>query len=308
MRINARLVILLIWLVGYGCKTDPARQETDFRISDTAAVHRIEIYAPDGEKQNLERRPDGWWINGKFPVRPDAIANIFRILPGVQVMFYPPDAAIAQMMQAIRGHGVRLVFLDRGGDPIKSYRIGGMTNDERGTYALMDGFERPYVVHVPGFEGSLANRFTMPVEDWRDRMLFRHRPESLTGLKLSYPDHPEEGFEIKRMEGRFELYDYGGRLMQTGESGIRAYLDVFSGIGVESIENDFEGIPEVLASRPHAVLDLNFLPDSSRTLKFFPIYVEGQQEVERLFVYDGQDFFLAQTRILQKIFRSSAAF
>ena len=139
-------------------------------------------------------------------------------------------------------------------------------------------------------------------------MLFRHRPEALTRLKISYPDHPDQGFEILKREGRFELYDYRNRLIHTNESVMRNYLDVLSGIGVEGIENDFAGIQDVLASRPHAILELKLQPDSSRTLKFFPVIIEGQQEVERFFVYDGQDFFLAQTCILQKIFRSSGAF
>lgn len=308
MPIKFSMLVLLTWILCWGCKPDHTRRETDFRITDTAAIRTIEIYAQDGVKQTLERKPDGWRLNGKFLVRPDAIANIFRILPAVQVMFYPPDAAIGQMLQAIREHGVKLVFQDKKGDLIKSYRIGGMTNDERGTYAILEGAERPYVVHVPGFEGSLANRFIMADEDWRDRMLFRHRPEALTGLKISYPDHPDQGFEIFKREGRFELYDYRSRQINTSESVIRDYLDVLTGIGVEGIENDFAGIPDVLASRPHAILELKFHQDSPRTLKFFPVIIEGQQEVERLFVYDGQDFFLAQTRILQKIFRSSGAF
>lgn len=308
MPANPFLLGLFTLILCWGCRPDHARRESDFRITDTAAIRSIEIYAQDGVKQTLERKQDGWWLNGKFLVRPDAIANIFRILPGVQVMFYPPDAAIAQMMQAIRNQGVKLVFLNRGGELIKSYRIGGMTNDERGTYAMLEGAERPYVVHVPGFEGSLANRFIMSDEDWRDRMLFRHRMEDLTGLKMLYPDHPDQGFEILKKEGRFELYGYNNRLIHTSDPVIRNYLDDLRGIGVESIENDFSGIREVLASRPHAILELKFRPDSSRTLKFFPIIIEGQPEVERLFVYDGQDFFLAQTRILQKIFRSSGTF
>lgn len=308
MPVKSCLLVLLPWILCWACRPDNTRRETDFRITDTAAVRTIEIYAQDGIKQILERKPDGWWLNGKFLVRPDAIVNIFRILPGVQVMFYPPDAAIGQMMQTIREHGVKLVFQDKRGDLIKSYRIGGMTNDERGTYAMLEGAERPYVVHVPGFEGSLANRFIMADEDWRDRMLFRHRPETLTGLKISYPDHPDQGFEILKREGRFEMYDYRNRLINTSESEIRNFLDVLPGIGVEGIENDFAGIQDVLASRPHAILELKFQPESSRTLKFFPVIIEGQEEVERLFVYDGQDFFLAQTRILQKIFRSSGAF
>lgn len=308
MPIKSGLLVLLTWILYWGCKPGHTWRETDFRIMDTAAIRTIEIYARDGAKQTLERKPDGWWLNGKFLVRPDAIVNIFRILPGMQVMFYPPDAAIGQMMQAIGEHGVKLVFQDRRGDLIKSYRIGGMTNDERGTYAILEGAERPYVVHVPGFEGSLASRFIMSDEDWRDRMLFRHHPETLTGLKISYPDHPDQGFEILKKEGRYELYDYRNRMINTGESVIRNYLDVFTGIGVEGIENDFAGIQDVLASRPHAILELKLRPDSSRILKFFPLIIEGQQDVERLFVYDGQDFFLAQTRILQKIFRSSGAF
>ncbi|MDZ4709773.1 MAG: DUF4340 domain-containing protein [Saprospiraceae bacterium] len=299
------ILICLTW----GCKPGQGDQmETDFKLSNPERIAAIEIYHQGILEQTLSKTKQGWIVNQKYAVRPDAIDNILRILPDLRVMYFPPSAAWENMVRAIKEQGVTLVFKGPSGQKIKSFSLGGTTNDERGTYAMMEGSTKPYVIHVPGFDGSLANRFIMEENDWRDRMIFKEIKEDLIKIKVNYPEQPGAGFELEKVEGKWRLFSLSRKPVTADESLIHTYLDGFSGIGAEGIENDFKSIPQVLEMTPHAVIEIQKPGRTARIIKFYPIRLDGQDRVERFYVYDGKDFFLAQMRILQKLFRSIDSF
>jgi len=297
-------LICLTW----ACKPGPGEMETDFKITSPEQIASIEIYRQGNLEQTLSKTKQGWSINQKYSVRPDAMDNILRILPDLRVMYHPPAAAWENMVRAINDQGVTLVFNGTSGQKIKSFSLGGTTNDERGTYALMEGATKPYVIHVPGFDGSLASRFIMGENEWRDRMIFKETKEDLIRIKVRYPEQPGSGFELEKVEGKWRLFSLSRDPVYADESMIHTYLDAYSGIGAEGIENDFKSIPEVLQMIPHAVIEIQKPDSAMRIIKFYPIRLEGQASVERFYVYDGKDFFLAQMRILQKLFRSIDSF
>lgn len=299
------LQVCLIW----SCKSNSGAQwETDFKISNPERITAIEIYHRGNLSQTLSKTKQEWIVNQKYIVRQDAIDNILRILPDLKVMYYPPKASWENMVKVIHEQGVKLEFKNASGQRMKAFSLGGTTNDERGTYAMIDGSAQPYVIHVPGFDGSLANRFIMEENEWRDRMMFKEKKEDLIRVKVNYRDQPGAGFELENKEGNWKLYTISNTPVPANESLIHTYLDAFQGIGAEGIENDYRYIPQVLESTPHAVFEFYGLNGTTRIVKFYPVLIEGQAAVERFYVYDGTDFYLAQMRILQKIFRSIDSF
>lgn len=300
---------LIVVILMVSCK-QPSKEEreSDFKIDQPEKISSIEIYIRGELDQTLKKNGSDWVLNQKYKVRPDAIENILRILPSIQVLFYPPASAWGNMMNAIRDEGVRVVFKDKSDKSIKSYSLGGMTNDERGTYAILEGSSKPYVIHVPGFQGSLASRFNLSDNDWRDRMIFKENKADLQKVSIHYPDEPKMGFVLNKTDGQWSLSDHNNHEIKTSPSVIESYLDGFKSVGVEAIVNDYRYIPQVLESKPHAILELQMVNDSTRRVLFFPVIVEDQAQVDRFYVYDGNDFFLAQLRILQRIFRSINSF
>lgn len=282
--------------------------ETDFAISRPEQINSIEIFHRGVKDQILEKSDGSWILNQKYKIRSDAMDNILRILPDLKVLYYPPKTAWENMERAIREEGVKLVFKDGSGRLIKSFSLGGTTNDERGTYAILEGAAKPYVIHVPGFEGSLANRFNMTEAEWRDRMIFHEKKEELQKLIIRYPAQPSMGFELEKQGELWVLFNSSHIKVNTSPALIQSYLDDYDRVGAESIENEYRYIPQVLASAPHAVIEWHSRDGSVRTIKFYPVMNEGQTGVDRFYVYDGRDFFLAQMRILQKIFRSIDSF
>ncbi len=292
------------------CKPDTARIETNFRISNPNQIDRIEIFEKNTIKQSLYRIGSAWYLNDSTSVRPDAMENIIRILPSIKVMFYPPRAAWENMVTAINQEGVTVVFKDKKNQVIKTWHIGGLTNDERGTYAMIDGSTQPYVVHVPGFEGSLASRFNMTDEDWRDRMMFKVTPNEILAIAIEYPQDPSENFALwyDQTSGTYLLSNPVGKPIAVTKGQALNYLEVFQHIGAESIANNFQHKAIVLSSIPHAIIHIEITGKPKRIVKFYTMQSVGEPGMDRMFVYDGRDFFLAQLRILQKLFRGRTFF
>jgi hypothetical protein len=57
--------------------------------------------------------------------------------------------------------------------------VGGITADEKGTIMLMEGSEKPYVVHIPSFVGQVRVRYLLGDDNWRDRAIFSEKPEKI---------------------------------------------------------------------------------------------------------------------------------
>ena len=293
----------LLIIILFSCRQNTVTVEENFKIRNATAINKIEIESKRFGLQRLQVKNSGWYLNDSTKIRKDAIENILRIVPYVKVMNFPPKAAWDQMLIALRNEGGTIRFINRSGDEIKTWHIGGTTNDERGTYGMVAGSTKPYVIHVPGFEGSLGTRFFMENKEWRSRMILDEEKISITHLKLIYPETGEAGFEIIQGSGEYALFD-AKRIKKIGSQElISSYLDQISVIGCESIENDFKHKEIIINSTPHAVMEIAVNDRPIRRIAFFSNTLEGEADTERMFVYDGKDFYLAQIRILQKIFR-----
>ncbi|MBK7438015.1 MAG: DUF4340 domain-containing protein [Saprospiraceae bacterium] len=305
MRFNRLLYFLTLVVIWSGCKVNTDQQETDFKISNPDEIRFIEIESKTFGHQVLSLRGSKWWLNDSVKIRQDAIDNILRVLPGLKVKFYPPRSAWENMIHAMQNEGVKLNFKNDHKQSIKSMYLGGMTNDERGTYAMLTGSTKPYVLHLPGFEGSLASRFMMSENQWRDRLILEFDPKQVQSLKMEYPAEEQSGFAIVRdPSGAWSLKDHQGKMIKSSETIMMSYLEIISSIGAESIENDFIYRDTVLQETPHAILTLQMDgDDAQRRIRFYANRLEGAPDPERMFVYDDHDFYLAQIRILHKLFR-----
>ena len=94
--------------------------------------------------------------------------------------------------------GIKVEIYDLQGKAMKTYYIGGITNDEHGTIMIMEGSEQPYVMHVPSFIGSLRVRYLVKEDEWRDRAVFNEKPEEVQEIKVEYPQQKSESFILEK--------------------------------------------------------------------------------------------------------------
>ncbi|MEO5647449.1 MAG: hypothetical protein ABIQ56_03745 [Chitinophagaceae bacterium] len=294
---------MLLFMILLSCSSKESR-ETQFSIANPELVNKIEISGTSGF-QSIKNKNDRWWLNDTIKVRQDAMENILRILPSIKVKIFPPKSSWEFMIKAILEEGVKIRFYTAKNKLLKSLLIGGTTNDERGTYAMLEGSSQPYIIHVPGFEGSLASRFILREAEWRDRMIIEENPDDIHWVQVDYFNDSRLSFRIEQKSTfLFTVTDQQHQEILASVPLIKTYLQGFNKVPCEAIENDFVNKNLVLNSSPFVWLQIKIKNKPIRKIKFYTMEAVGEEDKERMFVYDERDFYLAQWRNLRKIFRS----
>ena len=109
----------------------------------------------------------------------------------------------------------------------KTIYIGGETADFLGTYMMIDGSDKAYVMHIPGFNGFLSPRFNIDgrkvtSQIWRSRKVFKG--SMIDSLRMEFHDEPTKNFLLCTKES---LVIYGNNQKQKIDSNsIKNYLNL----------------------------------------------------------------------------------
>ena len=137
--------------------------------------------------------------------------------------------------------GVKLELYSGDKFLMKTIYIGGETADFLGTYMMIDGSERAYVVHLPGFNGFLSPRFNIDgrkvtSQIWRSRKIFTGT--MIDSLRMEFNDEPTKNFFLSTKES---LIIYGNNQRQKIDSNsIKNYLTLIKNINCEGYVNDLK--------------------------------------------------------------------
>lgn len=308
-----------------------------FAVEDTASISKIFLVDMNNESVLLERQKNGkWMLNGKYPAHPFQVNSFLKTLMDVEVRSPVPKAARNNVISRLSASAVKIeVYQNK---PLidlmnlftrerlaKVYYVGGATQDNRGTFMLMEGHEEPFVVYIPSFRGFVAPRYSVNEDDWRDHTIFKTPLKDISLVKLDFFEDPEESFMVKRnMDDEFDLilsssqeevpYDTLRML-----NFLSAFEDLrFEAVLNNSVEQTF--IDSVKSSRQaHRLTLVDMDNDTTRLVThrkrgFSEIYdeKEGLQlvpfDLDRLygFVNEGEDFVLLQYFVFDKALRSAS--
>lgn len=248
--------------------------ETNFAVRDTASVTKIFIAPKSGANPiTVERKADGWWVNGKYPVSPSRLNLIMGCIRSIDVKRPLTQAERNGVVQSLAADHIK-VEIHTQGQILKTWYIGTDADDHRGSYCLLEGAENPYVCHVKDFTGVLGVMFGASENDWRTRRVLTTTPQTLKRLKIDYYNSPAEGFELIGDQGWFKVTG----LAQPDSANLATLLDSWNqGFFVSEFVNF-----------PPAVVDSIY-----QTPRFASIQVEdsreGQSGVLHLYLSNPED-------------------
>lgn len=199
------------------------RKENAFGIPDTASITRIYL-ADKNDNQVLlsEVQPGEWQLNDSLPARIEGVNKLLETLHDLAIERPVSNAAHNSVVSRLASRSVKVeVYQKRYRinlfDKIKlfpfekntkTFFVGGETQDKLGTFMLMEGAERPYIVGIPGFRGFVSTRFTALFRDWRSHIVFHSDIKEIKELTVKYDEKPEDSFRIEVEDNRrFRLFD-----------------------------------------------------------------------------------------------------
>ena len=298
----------------------------EFAVKDTANIGKILIADRQGGTAVLTRiSPSEWQINGKYRTMRSPIENLLDVIARIELMYRLPRNAVKPVLENIATNSKLVQIFDKKGKMTRSYYVGGVDMDGRGTYLMMEGANEPYVTHMANFDGSPAVRYFTEEMDWRDRWVFRYAVEDIQEVSIDYPLQKGMAFKVKRDGAAFNvepLYPITPRSPNpVNQSLVEAFLLRFKALGSEGFENDYPKRDSVKAVTPFAIVTLTDKKGAMKTVSFHPISTKevdgstainkstGEALIERYFgeTNDG-DFLMLQHQIYGEIFWSYAAF
>lgn len=249
--------------------------DRQFAYADFEEVERIFIADRRNHQVNLTRGGiTGWLADGK-PANDNVLKNLIAVLKNMDIRTLPTRKAIPNMVKALAAEGIRVQLFDEDGNELRDYYIGGATHDELGTFAIMDGSENPYVVHLPNFTGNIRTRFNHWGDEWRDRIYFRVDPDKVTAFSIDYPKQQSESFRVEKKGSKFMAAPlYGGRTAVEVPRGVmERALSRYEKYYVSRYENnDTESMEAARQVLPFAVITVKEEDKPEQTMKVYPRY------------------------------------
>lgn len=304
---------LVYWL--YTNRTDKSttidRAESNFKIEDINTIGRIILTHKDGTRSDLKRAGDHWMINDQYRARQ---SNVDHLLTGIQrqhLDHIPNAAATKHIIPSMAVSGIHVEIFDLQGQPLLNYYVGGVTQDERGTFFLKEGTTQPYCLNVPGFDGGLRARYALTPVDWRDVRFWTEENDKMDTVRVHYPKTRQHSFVLYKKGAGYAvdpMFATTPRKEGDPTNRVRSYFTLLSKLACEDYINDAQERDSVLQLVPFVEMEFIY-PDHRKSLAFYPAGAPGQSEFSPVFnryfiQYGDSDFMIGQHEVMKGVFRS----
>lgn len=305
----------------YALRTKSAQSSTlnspdmEFAVKNIDDIGKIFLADRKGQTATLELKDGVWMYNGKWKARPTAMQTLLETLQKLTVQSISTQAAEERMVKSLASEGIKVEIYNKKGAKIKCYYVGGVTNDEKGTYMILENAERPYVVHIPSFIGQLRVRYLIEEDDWRDRSVFTEKPEQIQSVTLEYPQRKNESFRLEKLkEGEYRVQPYFSTTTPNPnpqrKGFAEGYLLQFEQLAAEAFETQFSKRDSITSLVPFAVMTVKRDNGETRQVRYWPVEIKQNPDTQELFIeryfaeVDQQDFMLVQHRLFGPVFKT----
>jgi len=249
-----------------------------FGYPEIEDVHRIFIADRKEHTANFTRGGvTGWRVNG-HSANENIMKNMIITLRQMDIQSLPSSKAVPNMVKNLATEGILVQLFDENDNKLRGFYIGGSTNDEMGTYAIMEGSENPYVVHMPGWTGNIRARFNLWDDDWRDKVYFRVDPDRVESFSIEYPMIRNKSFLLVKKGGNYSLKPYYESELASREvpRGVaEGILSRYEKYYVNRYQNqDVEGMQKSKDVLPFAIITIKEEGQDAQTMELYPEYEE----------------------------------
>jgi hypothetical protein len=274
------LSILIMCILGFTAvflvtryqKSTLKEELSDFAVEDTAKIDKIFLSDKDGNKLLLERKSlSSWMVNNSFEARPDAIKTLLETVKQIKVKAPVGRASFNTVIKqlAVKSTKVEIYQQEK---IIKTYYVGGTTEDLLGNYMMIENSSAPFIIHIPGFDGYLYPRYYAIPEMWRSTALYRYKSQDISKISFIDNRNPTISWELSQENKKFILKDYQGKEISLFDTlKAREFLTQFYNVNCEGYVKDIE--PErkdsILKSAPRSIFIIKSEKGQVSELKCF---------------------------------------
>ena len=199
----ALALITAITVLRHG-KSTLSKSQSQFAISDTAALTTIRIQAAKGDTVILQKVGNKWFANNNTPVRAEMMSALMKTLHDIDKTKNVSNAEARQAASTLETNGFHLEAMANHRKMADySYCFSGYT-----CYATITNSNRFFVVSVAGYPQLLDILQVASPASWRSREVFAVNPDNIFQIIFNDEQKPENSFTICRAGRDFELKSY----------------------------------------------------------------------------------------------------
>lgn len=302
--------------------------EAGFKVTNTDAIAKIFLAKQDGDSVSIQLTDSGWVVNNKYPVRERMIGTLLSTLKEQEAAYPVPENAHNNIVKALAGIAIKVELYNKQDDKIKTFYVGGQAHDKAGTYMLMEGAKKPYVVQLPVFQGYLTPRYSTSLADWRDRNVFDVSSKELQEFTITYTQEELNNFTLKRQEdGSFNVITHPALMegKKLNEKRTNSFAGFLTNINCEGYLNGVHKLDSIIANADkyceidvkgndgtdkHLDIYWMFANKRSRNTEHPRSEVPNEYDGDRLYAVfnNGTDTAIIQRLTFAKLFRKGYEF
>ena len=192
-----------------------------FAVKDTNNITKIFIADMNGEYSLLTRHEDGWYVQDSVKAMTVKVNDLLSTIHNVTLRQTVAKTAQSNINKMMSVNAIKVEIYQKApkfklfGIPfftkernVKTYYMGPSTMDNIANYAILEGFDEPCIVHIPGFRGFLTPFYAYKPVDWYSCDLFSTKITRIQSLLVEDFENPEESFYVEKSGPRFfSLYN-----------------------------------------------------------------------------------------------------
>jgi len=292
------LVVVLIIVILLRTRTPFGRENSAFASTPQNEITRIELTGK-GEKLLLEKNGNKWMVNGRNEARRSGITFMEMILTGIKIKS-PVSADLFEAAIIKNNVSPLKVRVYENNKLLNSFLVYKTGTNLYGNIMKISEKSKPFIVHVPGFEGDIGAGFTMNELFWVPYTIFNLLPSEISSVTYDDLSDPALSFVIKRRDNVFSLADLNANLSGWDTSRIKRYISYFGFIPFESWALDLaeEKCEKIKSGIPVCRISVVKSDGSEKVLTLWNMMNDetGEKDSDRLWGKTGEreELFIVQ--------------
>jgi hypothetical protein len=226
------VVIGLIILILFRNKSPFGKDNSSFASEPQKEITKIE-FSQGSQRLFLLKEGERWLLNGKSETRKSGILYILGILRELKIKS-PVSSELFESEITARGiNPVRVKVYERR-KLLNSFLVYKTPSNTYGNIMKIKEWSKPFIVHVPGFEGDIGSAFTLKELFWQPYTIFNLLPSEIASIYFENISDTASSFSIVNNNRKYILSGKSGRLTGWDTTRVTRYLSYFTRVPFES--------------------------------------------------------------------------
>lgn len=225
------VVIAAVLLLFFRNRLPFGKDNSSFAKDSGREITRIEFSAT-GKKLTLEKKGEGWFVDGKTEARKSGIMFINRILKEMQIKS-PVSGELFKTEITDKGIDPVRVRIYEGRKQLRSFLVYKTASNTYGNIMKRREGAKPFIVYVPGFDGDIGSAFTLNELFWQSYTVYNLLPSEIASVNFENLSDTSTSFRIASADHHYSLFAGDHRLSGWDTTLVSRYLSYFAWIPFE---------------------------------------------------------------------------